>query len=450
MAVDHMAVDQEPNGGGGGGVSSDNSGGSANNPLTWRMDPALSYSDWKIEVFVLPQGEHHCTYHVHKTVLAVGPKRSEYFYHLFQSSTGFAESSESTSRVQLHGVAAKAFPVFLDYLYSSPNELFKIEYKDSAPLYHFSDYFEIPSLCQTVETMWQDPEIPCSSLGVLYEHSKIFQIDKLKEAIIEACCHNTKSIGKDSSLAQVADSEFWLDVIEKNGGTPNPELCSLVADYCASNIENVDVYQRLLLEEGQFKAMSIETALKFLDIEQTTAHHGGGVANVLSRIQNKCIEVLAASWQQLDTVALAGSFAKLDRAIVDSIFNKTLQKAKADFSKSCMPSKIVVSGAGCSAVNGTYFSRLREDGSPMYEKRGHWNGRDVAFSLFPCQMRSQTYRWFLSILDSEQPGTDRDIDFYYSAVIFPSMTREPPVSDWKTRRFGQGINPVPSFEFLYE
>ena len=41
-------------------------------PLDWRMDPEESYSDWKIEISV--DGTFHESYHVHRNILAVGPR----------------------------------------------------------------------------------------------------------------------------------------------------------------------------------------------------------------------------------------------------------------------------------------------------------------------------------------------------------------------------------------
>jgi len=87
--------------------------------LDWRMDPHESRSDWTIEVVV---GEKtHGTYHVHQNILSVGPKRSEYFAHLFQNDN-FAEQQTRLSRIRLELLAAKAFPAMLDYLYSLWNE----------------------------------------------------------------------------------------------------------------------------------------------------------------------------------------------------------------------------------------------------------------------------------------------------------------------------------------
>jgi BTB/POZ domain len=114
----------------------------ANDYLLWRHEEEDSLSDWTIHVrstqpstaaavglaattaagsAAKPHEQGHQannavvkTYHVHKYVLATGPRRSEYFVRLFRH--GFAESHNSTSRIELDEIAAKAFPVLLDFL----------------------------------------------------------------------------------------------------------------------------------------------------------------------------------------------------------------------------------------------------------------------------------------------------------------------------------------------
>ena len=89
------------------------------------------------------------------------------------------------------------------------------------------------------------------------------------------------------------------------------------------------------------------------------------------------------------------------------------------------PQSYIVSGAGHTFVNGryTYAGPLTEDGfyrpgseisyvrkipSSIPEK----DGGGKTLTLFRCTMRSHHKWWFLSEADEEQPGTDKDIDYY--------------------------------------
>jgi len=87
------------------------------------------------------------------------------------------------------------------------------------------------------------------------------------------------------------------------------------------------------------------------------------------------------------------------------------------------PKMFEVSQAGLQFVNGKFefagvitadgYAQRGEEISykrriPPSEKDGP--GKDL--TLFRCTMRSQQKWWFLSEADEEQPGTDRDIDYY--------------------------------------
>ena len=128
----------------------------ADKRLDWRMDPEESFSDWTIAVSVVgghDRSEHKrktIHYHVHRNMLSIGPKRCDYFARLFKnnkgnnkgggSGSGFKENRSKISRVQLHPLAAKAFPILLDYLYSWDDTL-DVTCKNAAALRFLGTYF---------------------------------------------------------------------------------------------------------------------------------------------------------------------------------------------------------------------------------------------------------------------------------------------------------------------
>ena len=113
-----------------------------------------------------------------------------------------------------------------------------------------------------------------------------------------------------------------------------------------------------------------------------------------------------------------------------------------------------MSGAGCTFVNGEYllsgpltvadFARSKRvvhyvrkipDSSP--EK----DGGGKTFTIFLCTMSSGDKWWFLSEADEDQPGTDRDID-YYCHKSKAHEGSEPPRVGWITCK-KSGIDPPP-------
>ena len=86
------------------------------NGLSWRQNPSESFSDWTIEAIEEEIGEPNhgksTLYHVHRRVLAVGPKKSEYFAKIFKSN-----GSANRTKLKLTKRQATVFPLALDYVY---------------------------------------------------------------------------------------------------------------------------------------------------------------------------------------------------------------------------------------------------------------------------------------------------------------------------------------------
>ena len=121
------------------------------------------------------------------------------------------------------------------------------------------------------------------------------------------------------------------------------------------------------------------------------------------------------------------------------------------------PKSFMVSGAGCTFVNGTYkyAGGMTDDGfaKPGSEVRYELQiptslpdseGGGKKLTLFRCTMRSSQKWWFLSEADEEQPGTDKDID-YYQHKSKKHEENEPPPMGWVTCR-SSGIDPPPRLQ----
>jgi ubiquitin carboxyl-terminal hydrolase 9/24 len=114
-----------------------------------------------------------------------------------------------------------------------------------------------------------------------------------------------------------------------------------------------------------------------------------------------------------------------------------------------------VSTAGCTFVNGrySYIASTTSDGYAQngidisYQRHIPENEKDGGgkkLTLFRCTMRSQQKWWFLSEADEEQPGTDRDID-YYQHKSKEHDEAVPPGDGWITCR-NAGLDPSPQLQ----
>ena len=91
----------------------------------WRGDPIESFSDWKIEIIVSDNDDgddrtiENFVYHVHKTFLAFGPRRSEYFSRLFRGKGKESGNTDDDETWNLELGMIVVFKVFTLGIYST-------------------------------------------------------------------------------------------------------------------------------------------------------------------------------------------------------------------------------------------------------------------------------------------------------------------------------------------
>ena len=104
------------------------------------------------------------TYNVHKAIIGLGPRGSQYFLNMFRTNGMLAETQSSTSRLELEPSAAVAFPIMLDFMYHTDNNMTKASgggfgekgydvnatTETAVALRHLANYFEVPSLFEAV------------------------------------------------------------------------------------------------------------------------------------------------------------------------------------------------------------------------------------------------------------------------------------------------------------
>ena len=99
------------------------------------------------------------------------------------------------------------------------------------------------------------------------------------------------------------------------------------------------------------------------------------------------------------------------------------------------PSSYIVEGAGLEWVNGE-FQQANAPGDSLkytYSVQNHPKGKKIDLTLFQCSMRSQCKWWFISEADPDQPGTDKDID-YYQHKSTKAEEAMPPKNGWSVSK----------------
>jgi len=332
----------------------------------------------------------------------------------------------------------------LDYMYSRNDEL-DISCKNAAALYNLSQYFGIEGLQLESRKFWQD-EMEVDEFGTYYEQAGVFGNAILAEDVLNSICESLENVELDSHLVQIADTQLWLNVVEKTKEFPESQLllCPLIADFCSKNQVTSGVFKELT-SESALPTISFDTAVQFLKLEKKIVPNPTR-SNKLSNLEERCVKALAAAWYNLDTT-VQETVARLNPLVAARLMAEIIAKAKSHIK----PTKVVVSGAGLEDVNGTYFLHSQSPGTEFTKNFVNTVGNTVAFTLFSCRVEGG-YRWFISIPDEEQPGTACDVDFYQSQRIEEEAQRQPvpPKTGWVVVQNGSGIEPAPTLSFLYD
>jgi len=154
-------------------------------PLDWRLDPSESLSDWRVNIVV---DSKNTTYHVHKAIIAAGERQSDYFVRLCRGSGAarLAEAARGESTIVLDSVAAEAFPVFLDYVYTGELSATK---ENAIALFHLANYLANPALHAAVAAYLQKT-LDYETAPIHLAHAHLFSLDKVGEAALKVCTEN--------------------------------------------------------------------------------------------------------------------------------------------------------------------------------------------------------------------------------------------------------------------
>jgi len=255
--------------------------------LSWRLDPDDSLSDWTLRVSssdnpaigsrrYVAQSKASMnylrtastvtrapikTYFVHKTILGVGPRRSEFFAKLFkrdvEDSRDDASScsfSKNSTKIELLPSAAARFPAMLDYLYAAPGTPLDINTQDAVAMRHLASSFGIKELfLETTDFIKEDlnPE----TAPVYLMEAKKFKNDKVAKSSILTMAKEFKAV-KLTALSQLPP-HCLLEIVQSESMDLNSSelFSSKIAAYCRCRQDEIT----LSLLEGLTNARTMPT-----------------------------------------------------------------------------------------------------------------------------------------------------------------------------------------------
>jgi BTB/POZ domain len=214
----------------------------------WREDPTKTFSDWTIEIVSKTEADDceakgkAATYHVHKFFLACGLRSSDYFERLFRNKH-FREAESSSSRIELHTLAADAFPLLLDYVYGHKHVL-SIDCNSATALHFLGDYFEIPALrMDALQFVIKDMTL--ENVVTFYSHAVVLSDNVVHSTVAKFLGKNIKQNNPDTWTTLVKEStpRLWEEVstsVDSQDKDASYALSNLICKFATCNKEKLD------------------------------------------------------------------------------------------------------------------------------------------------------------------------------------------------------------------
>eukprot|EP00816_Leptocylindrus_hargravesii_P012837 CAMPEP_0196825408 /NCGR_PEP_ID=MMETSP1362-20130617/93036_1 /TAXON_ID=163516 /ORGANISM="Leptocylindrus danicus, Strain CCMP1856" /LENGTH=444 /DNA_ID=CAMNT_0042205827 /DNA_START=148 /DNA_END=1483 /DNA_ORIENTATION=+ len=312
-----------------GGEDSDAEG---NTCLSWRLDPEKSLSDYKItiitttptatldeqEVVVVdhesegkgqPSGDNaplkiQKVYYVHKHVLAVGPRRSQYFARLFRSGIEVAEHTSDTSSIELEPSAAKLFPKMLDFMYSWHNEKFVVTPKDAVVMRYLASYFGVKALYTDVgDFIRQDLTQRPTNAPFYVADAILYQDEKVLEVAKSLCAQEFNKI-KPEVMAELP-LQFFRDMLSSPNliREENSDILSRhVAAICRNHAGEIDHSVMIELTDNDIMPTVASDAALYL-MQLSNVHSlqmvSGTESSTGPTLHERCVDIVSKKWYDM-------------------------------------------------------------------------------------------------------------------------------------------------------
>lgn len=336
--------------------------------LSWRGDPLTTHSDWTITVAT---SEFDCrTYHVHKSILSVGPRSSKYFARLFLEE-GHHYNQSQTTRIELDEQDADSFPLFLDFLYNTgadsadDDESLSLVIGDdfttsnAVSLRHLARVFDCEGLMLAVNKFIQK-DLSLRTGPLYLTQAYLYQDERLIESSKRLCIENflhleTRAITRlplalfrSVMTAVIERCKSSLDFSAEDEEVLSYQLSEVVCQYFEKHPDRLSV--ELLLEltnEAIMPKIASEPAIGFTALARElnpkdvkpNSEEWKGLVTLCKRCAHavvgeygwKDFNVSSALEEYLYGPCAQDGAAKMDSLLFATSFSAALEKAQEDF-----------------------------------------------------------------------------------------------------------------------
>jgi len=317
--------------------------GDGDEPLTWSEgEEPNTFCDWKIEVERIVHHYHHhheqesttsnitttatkdnkyhykqgdkrgkennskndekCTYksdvkcyHVHKAILSVGPRRSDYFAALFKQSH-LSEFATSTSRIQLEPSAADSFPALLDYIYTEKK--IKFNTKNATAIRHLAHYFGMRPLWKQASAFIRG-DFSVETAATYLTEAMLYHDEKLELASIDILAERIEEISR-RTLTKLSPSSFERMFASPRLKCRSRKLSEIVLKYCQTQGGSVDMSLLMKCTRSEvMPSVSRKAALPLLKVAVAGEERAGfNLSDTDNVLRARCVETCVEEWKE--------------------------------------------------------------------------------------------------------------------------------------------------------
>ena len=316
----------------------------SNEKLSWKMDPEKSYSDMSIRIdYLNHKGSE--IYHVHKQIVAVGPKRSNFLaQHLHSREVEAGEKVSIVIKLDYEG--SSVVPQILDFMYLQDTKL-EFSNENSVALHYVSRVFEISRLSREI-VKFINHDLSLSNIAD-YIINGVYYRDHLTIAMAgRLCAQEIMSIDVDSDLLTKLESDFFEKVVSCNiiEKSARPHVNVLITKYFSVHDLQGDVIEKLL-KSIHVDEIDKNSALDLLKIViKLKAFEGIGT---FENVKKKSIDVITENWTELtsydhcrrEIFSIIPSFpSDLIARMLDTVDSKAKQEQRGNASKQAILEKL--------------------------------------------------------------------------------------------------------------
>ena len=234
-------------------------------------------------------------YHVHKAILSVGPRRSDYFSTLFKQSH-LSEFATNTSHIQLEPSAADSIPALLDFIYTEKK--IKFTTKNATSIRHLAHYFGMRPLWKQASAFIRG-DFSLETAATYLAEAILYHDEKLELASIDILAERIDEINR-RTLTKLSPSSFERIFASPRLKCRSRKLSDIVLKYCQTQGGSVDM--SLLMKCTRTEVMpsvSRKAALPLLKVAVAGEEKAGvNLSDTNNVLRARCVETCVEEWKE--------------------------------------------------------------------------------------------------------------------------------------------------------